>query len=266
MRRRHDLIRCALAILLAAGAFHAAPSVKLVSNRETFDVSLERTSGSVVAAHGRTVIEFRALCDGYSTVQRSMADMVSAHGEATRTDFTTRYWESRDGRKMRFEIANRQNGKITDGQKGVAALISNGTGRVALASRHTVFSLPYGTLFPTGETLDILRAAVKGESSLTRTIYQGGNKSALHFSTATIGPPLANANATEDVKDPAGMLRGVRAWPVLISFFSPDAEMPDSEIATRIYANGLLGSLSLVYPDYTLRARLTRVERLPSSC
>ena len=265
-RRRYDLVRCAVALTLSVTGSGAAPPIKLVSNRQTFDVSLERTSGSVVAARGRTVIEFRVTCDGYRTLQRSVADLVSAHGDVTRTDFSSQYWESRDGRTMRFEIANRQDGKITESQKGTAALISNGTGRVALASRNTTISLPLGTIFPTGETLEVLNAAMKGAASVTRTVYQGGGHGALYISTATIGPPLAKPDTTEDAKDASGMLKGVRAWPVLISFFPPDAETPDSEVATRMYANGLLGSLSLVYPDYTLRAHLTRVERLPSSC
>src|SRR5204863_4810560 len=137
--------------------------------------------------------------------------------------------------------------------------------KVTLEPKHEAFSLPTRTLFPTGETLGILSAAMKGEGSLSRTIFQGGSTGAVYISTATIGRPLARLSA-EDAEDPNRLLSGIRAWPMLISFFLPDAETPDSEIATHLYANGLLGSLSLVYPDYTLRAHLTRAERLPSSC
>jgi len=265
MRRSNDFLRCSLALGIAFVAVGAAPQIKLVSNRETFDVSLERATRSIVAARGRTAIEFRVACDGYSTIQRSIADLVNAQGDITRTDFSTRYWEARDGLSMRFEIVSRQDGKITDSQRGLASLVSNGTGTVTLERKDRAFSLPTGTLFPTRETFEILNAAVGGEGSLSRTMFQGGGKGAVYVSTATIGRSPTRPGA-EDAKDSNGLLRGVKAWPVLISFFPPDAETPDSEIATHIYANGLLGSLSLVYPDYTLRAHLTRVERLPSSC
>src|SRR5204863_24206 len=83
----------------------------------------------------------------------------------------TRDWEARDGRSMRFEIVSRQDGKITDSQRGLASLVSNGTGTVTLERKDRAFSLPTGTLFPTRETFEILNAAVGGERSLSRTMF-----------------------------------------------------------------------------------------------
>jgi hypothetical protein len=119
-------------------------------------------------------------------------------------------------------------------------------------------------MFPTAQTFDILRAAENGKTTVSRTIFQGGAKDGLLTATATIG--TRTSKTVEQPRDPAGVLKGVAAWPVLISYFSGDAESPDSEVATRLYANGLLGSMSLIYPEYTLRATLVRVERLPSTC
>src|SRR5204862_1711487 len=205
MRRSNDFLRCSLALGIAFVAVGAAPQIKLVSNRETFDVLLERATRSIVAARGRTAIEFRVACDGYSTIQRSIADLVNAQGDITRTDFSTRYWEARDGRSMRFEIVSRQDGKITDSQKGVASLVSNGTGTVTLERKDRAFSLPTGTLFPTRETFEILNAAVGGEGSLSRTMFQGGGKGAVYISTATIGRSPTRPSA-EDAKDSNGLL------------------------------------------------------------
>jgi hypothetical protein len=252
-------------VLLAPSAMAGAtPPPKLISNRETFDVSLERTAGYVVAARGRTVIEFHSGCSGYSTLQRSLSDVTDKDGDVSRGDFVVKVWESRDNRTMRFTLSNRTDGKLTEQHTGMAMLAANGGGAVKFTSHDQTFALPSGTMFPTAQTFEILRAAENGKTTVSRTIFQGGGKDGLLTATATIG--ARTSKTVEHPRDPAGVLKGVAAWPVLISYFSGDAQSPDSEIATRLYADGLLGSMSLIYPEYTLRATLVRVERLPSSC
>lgn len=264
--RRVDTAACGLTFLLAANSPSDTATVKLVSNREIFDVSLEKTAGSVAAVQGRTVLEFRVACGGYRTSQRSIADVVNSQGDIVHTDFITRFWESRDGHSMHFEVLNRQDGRTTDNEKGSARLDSDGTGKVTFVHEGQPFILPRDTVFPTTETLEILSTAARGPSNIARNVFQGGGQDAVYFSTATIGPALATRSAGEDARDPGHLLRNVRAWPVLIGFFSPKADVPESEVAMHLFANGLLGSLSLVYPEYTLRAHLRRAERLPSSC
>jgi hypothetical protein len=95
-------------------------------------------------------------------------------------------------------------------------------------------------------------------------VFQGGGRSALVTAAVRIGH--LPSKPREAAKDPAGLLKGGRAWPILISYFSNDGELPTSEVAAALCANGLLGSFSLVYPQFTLRAKLMRVERLASSC
>ena len=38
------------------------------------------------------------------------------------------------------------------------------------------------------------------------------------------------------------------------------------EIAARLYANGVIGSMSLIYSNYTLKASLTQLEPLTATC
>jgi hypothetical protein len=110
----------------------------------------------------------------------------------------------------------------------------------------------------------MLEAAKKGHDVDNHIVFQGGGRSALLSATVKIG--RARSKPRETANDPAGLLREGAAWPILISYFENDGELPSSEVAASLYGNGLLGPFSLVYPQFTLRAKLVRIERLPASC
>ena len=260
----------ALAMALAMVGTGAAPVPHLASYRAIYEVSLAHTSGSVLAARGRMAVEFHDVCDGWSTTQRLIADMTDSEGVASRTDFFVTAWESKDGRTMRFDINNTHDGKVDSRQRGSAALAPDGSGSVQLASgKPPKFPLPKGTEFPTAQILAVLHAAETGGLSSKHLVFQGGDPSDLNFSTVVIGKQASTAALVPDAEvDRNGLIKGVPAWSVLLSYFplSTHKESPDYEVATHLYANGVSGSMSLVYPDYTLRAMLVRLEPLPSAC
>lgn len=263
--------RPALAVLLMLAATDAAAAPGLISSRAIYDISLDHTSGGgVVAAHGRMAIEFRDTCDGWSTAQRLIADMADAQGQTSRTDFAVTAWESKDGRTMRFDVSDRRDGKSEERERGEAVLDGDGRGRVTLfAGRPASFTLPAGTQFPTRQLSDVIAAAMRGRGGFRHLVFQGGNRSDLYFSTAVIGRAVdGRALAADRRADRAGLLKGVPAWTALISFFPPTArvETPDYEVASHLFANGVNGTMSLVYPNYTLRAALVRLEPLKPSC
>lgn len=264
-----DVLRFALVLGCAASAMGAAPApVPLVSNRALYDVSLERTTpGSIVAVRGRTVIDFQANCKDWKTTQRFVADMTDADGNVSRSDFTVEATEAKDGGRMRFHITNRLDGQIAEDHQGVATVDDKG-GEVTLTGKaKTHFTLPPNTIFPTEHTLEILAAAAAGQSHLMRKVFQGGDKSDLYDVAATIGTKSTLAQTTKErALDKSGLLKGVDSWPVLVSYYSNTTSTPEYEVGSRLYANGIIGSMSLVYSRFTLRARLVRLEPLTASC
>ena len=226
-------------------------------------MALARTSGYLRSAHGRTVVDTMEECGGTRTVQRSLSDVTYKTGDPIRTDFVTETWESADHHTLRFDAHSSQSGNGAERHAGTARLFANGTGQVTFTSKDKPFALPRGTMFPGAFSHAILDAAQKERDLENRIVFQGGGRDALVTASVRIGPRDAHPGST--AKDPDHLFKGAAAWPVLMSYYPDQGELPASEVATELYSNGLMGSLSFVYPQYTLRATLVRVEQLPAS-
>jgi len=260
----------AVMTFLAGNAF-AQDTIKLEPHRAIYEISLSRTSpGGVVAATGRTVIEFRDQCLGWATTQRFVADMTNSQGDPSRTDFIATSYESKDERAMRFTLKNSIDGKTSQRFVGLATLAASGRGTVELSiPRGKNFPLPVGSLLPTQQTLEVLRAAQTGQSGIHELVFQGGDKSNLYDATATIGRLATQVEMDEDRDaDKDHMLVGKSAHAVLISYFPYKSRLsaPDYEVAYRLYSNGVVSKMSLIYAKFSLRATLTRLEKLPVEC
>ncbi|MBV9331713.1 MAG: DUF1849 family protein [Alphaproteobacteria bacterium] len=266
-----NLILATFASVLASGVAYAADSISLEPHRAIYEISLARTSpGGVVAATGRTVIEFRDECIGWSTTQRFVADMTNSQGDPTRTDFIASSWESKDERAMRFTLKNSVDGKTSQRFVGTATLAASGRGTVELSvPRGKNFPLPVGALLPTQHTFEVLRAAQAGQSGMRELVFQGGDKSNLYEATAIIGRPATSSEMSEDKDaDGDGILAGKTARSVLVSYFpyASRGSAPDYEVAYRLYSNGVVSKMSLIYSKFTLRTTLVKLEKLPVNC
>jgi hypothetical protein len=258
------------AILFGAASIGAMP-IHLVPNRATYDLRLEHTSpGGAVAGRGRMVIQFRDTCDGWSTAQRMVADLTNADGAVTRSDFLVTAWESKDGKSMRFDVKSANGGKLDKEKRGTATVEDNGSVMVTLLSpSRRQFTLPAGTIFPSAQAVELANAAARGQGTEKKLVFLGGDESDFYVSTAVIGRGApALATAADRAVDEAGLLKNVSAWTMLVSYFAnkQGADLPDYEIASRLYANGISGSMSLIYARYTLRATLSRLEPLLPDC
>ena len=197
------------------------------------------------------------------TLQRSLLDMTYKDGQPMRTDFVTETWESGDGRTLRFDVSNTQTGYGTEKHAGTATLSAGGDGKVTFTTRDKPFPLPRGTMLPIAFSHAILDAARAGHDLSNRMVFQAGGRNALVTASVRIGARRSRPRIT--FRDPSGLLKGTTEWPVLMSYYSAGSELPASEVATELYSNGTLGSLSFVYPQFTLKARLASITRLPSA-
>src|SRR6202012_5648459 len=96
-------------------------------------------------------------------------------------------------------------------------------------------------------------------------VYDGSDTGEKIFDTLTV-IGKASTEPSSDV-DQAPALKSIRRWPVSISYFDTSKKdaAPEYVLSFDLYENGVSGSLKLDYGAFALRARLRKLEFLPTS-
>ena len=262
-----------LAALLAASAHANAPAVvPLVSHRAAYELSLAdptspppSSAKTPVAATGLIAYEFRgSACEGYSSSFRQMTEMDRDEGEPLSMKVDATSFEDADGKSMRFRV-------VSDGPQnaapvaGVATRGADDDLRVDL-TKPEAKSIHFGhdVLFPTQHVERLIGAARSGARVVQARVYDGSDTGAKIYSTLTIIAREAKAGDDDTV---ASELKGVRRWPVVVSYFNEASKdtAPEYTLSFQLYENGVSGSLKLDYGSFALNARLRKLEILPTS-
>jgi len=112
----------------------------------------------------------------------------------------------------------------------------------------------------------ILEAARDGKSVLEVQVFDGSENGEKLYNTLTvIGreiPP--DEKKPTDVAADQAALKGMKRWPVTISYFDKAGkggeQTPVYAITFELYENGISRSLSLDYGDFTISGEMTTLE------
>lgn len=262
-------VLCASSAALA----ETAPVLPLASHRAAYDISLADSSGPTpssavtpISATGLIAYEFRgSSCEGYTSNFRQLTEMERSEGEPVSMQVNAMSFEEANGKSMRFQIDSRGL-QDTPPVAGTATRGANDELRVVL-TKPSAQTLDFGrdVLFPTQHIERLIEAAKHGGGATQARVYDGSDTGAKIFATLSVVGKEAT-KPDEDVQA-ASALGGVRRWPVVISYFDEaktDAP-PDYTLSFDLYENGVSGTLKLDYGAFALRARLRKLEILPTS-
>jgi EipB-like len=266
---------CAIAFLCAASAALAqtSPVLPLAAHRAAYDISLVESSGPTpssaqtpVAASGFIAYEFRgSACEGYTSNFRQMTEMERSEGDPVSMQVNAMSFEEANWKSMRFQIDS-QGAQDTPPVVGTATRGVDDNLRVVL-TKPKAQTLDFGheVLFPTQHIERLIEAAKHGGGPMQARVYDGSDTGAKIFATMSV----VGKEATKPDEDTqtASALGGIRRWPVVISYFNEattDAP-PEYTLSFDLYENGVSGSLKLDYGAFALRARLRKLEILPTT-
>jgi len=267
--------RTALALGFAAAsavpsAATAAAGPDIASHRAIYDLDLAstRAGARIGDVDGRMLFKWEETCDGWVIEQRYLMTFLYAEGESVERTITYTTWESKDGLEFTFTYRGETDGRVTEEYRGSAELESAG-GPGAYTYRvpeERVAELPPETYFPTGHTLALLERAAAGEPLFFATLFDGSGDTGLWEINAFLGSeraPAAEPAAGDAGASASPLLQG-RAWPVQLAFFAvpEEAATPDYEMDMTLFANGVVGGMSIDYGDFAIDARLSRAERI----
>ncbi|HZZ60811.1 MAG TPA: cell envelope integrity EipB family protein [Roseiarcus sp.] len=261
-------------LLLPTGAF-AGPStiVPLVSHRAAYELSLVEPSsppaGSAqapIAARGLIAYEFHgSACEGYASNFRQMTQMERSEGGPLSMDVRAMSFEAADGKSMRFEVDSK-GPQDTPPISGTATRNPDDDMRVVL-TKPAPKTLDFGhdVLFPTQHIEKLIEAAKHGGGAIQARVYDGSDTGAKIYATMSVVGK--EATRPSDDAEIAADLKGVRRWPVVVSYFDESSKdsSPEYTLSFDLYENGVSGTLKLDYGNFALRARLRKLEILPSS-
>jgi hypothetical protein len=184
----------------------------------------------------------------------------------TGSDYAT--LESMDGRNLRFSLTQMTQGAVKSRVAGQAELTADGSG-VARYSEPEVKELPIppGTLLPNTHTIATLNAARAGQRLLVAPIFDGTTADGAQQTTTVMSPWQGPQPVPE-----APSLSTLGSSRMRIAFFEPDGEQaggartPSYEVSLRYFENGVADDMIMDFGDFTVRAKLMKLEDAPGGC
>ena len=252
-----------LAVVLTPWAMSdsEAASDGLASHRAIYGMSLKSAdqSSDIAELTGQMLIETIDACDGWVLKQRIALVITNYQGDEVNsyTSFTS--WESKDGRRFRFEQETKHNDVVVEELGGVASMIPDGGGMVVFNQPGASnMELAPGTLFPTQHAALLIASAEAGEVFVNRVVFDG---------TTAEGPSQVSAfiSAPRDGPRLPGEVSAPRVWPVRLAFYdvASSASAPDVEIGLLLQSDGVMRHMVLDYGTFSIEGRLEKLELLP---
>ena len=117
--------------------------------------------------------------------------------------------------------------------------------------------LKSAALFPTEQLSRIIATAAAGGRILSTPVFDGSDTGRKVFNTlAVIGAPITAAAPDKAAQDDA--LKGVRRWPVTVSYFdqSQTDSPPAYVLSFELFENGVSRALKVDYGSFSLAGEL----------
>lgn len=270
-RRFAQLAPAIAGVFLCGAAFAQSASQRpvMAPHRAFYELSLLKTSGEAsapVGASGRIAYDFTgSACEGYTTNFRQATDLTSPEGDGLSTQMRSSSFESADHGSLDFRVETgsaRGEPEIVEGSAS-----RSGDGSLSIALRRPTLmkaDIDHDALFPTDMMIRAIEAARAGQATFATKLYDGtsdGDK--VYYTLSVIGRP-SNEALGDPTKD-APAMRGMRRWPVKVSYF--DIAKADSPpvylLSFQMWENGISSDLVLDYGSFQLKGELMKLEMLP---
>lgn len=268
----------AIAGMPAAQAADLSPS--LPPYEATYELRLTRASSTYGprAAVGWYQYRVAEVCDGWETKSHILVDL-TFRDEQTYTNerfFTS--WESKSGNTYRFAVQTTKNGNTVEAFKGTATVNAKGgqaiyeplgdsqnDPKARKEAKKVTLQLPPGTLLPLAHARALLQHAQAGDPLFRSVVLNGSYSTGPRVLSVAIGPrhgEFVPGPATPEF-DP--QLLATANWQVSTAAYNlgEKRDVPNTETAIQLHETGIVENFEQTYFDYSLSARLSRLQRLP---
>ncbi len=217
-------------------------------------------NSDVVHARGQFDFEWADACDAWTISQNVVLEVGHRNGSVSQFAWSYSAWERKDGAAMRYSITRRYGNGTKEEVRGEAAVSQDhsGSARFSLPEEREI-SLPAGTLFPGGQTVDLLKFLETGEAPPWRVLFDGSGDDGIYGVSSALAREL-NREAEVAISSP--LIEGHKSWRMNVAFFNMDdsISLPEQEQSFRLFDNGIADELIFDYGDFSVRADLIKIE------
>ena len=246
-------------------------AITLAPHRAIYDLTLGQSHGqrAIESVRGRILYDFSgSACDGYALQFRQVSELDNGEGKVSLSDLRAVTWEDASAKNFRFNSENFVNQEIVDSVDGRAQRDADGLAVKLSKPKPETFNLDRDMVFPTEHIRRTIEAALAGKTILEFPVYDGSETGQKVYNTMTvIGHEIPPGDRTPtDAAAGKAELKGLRRWPVTISYFDKKAkegsgeQTPAYSIAFELYENGISRALTLDYGDFTVKGEMTQLD------
>jgi hypothetical protein len=276
-------VRPGLVVIIPAAAIVAfatfpsqalgAAGIRLRPHLAVYDLSLNRARDrlGIVGINGRLAIEVSGSeCEDWTVNFRMVSQFQSDDQTVRLLDTQSTTWEAGDGKALNVSQHHFVDSALDSESKVSATHDASGRTRGTVEKpKAEDFELALGTIFPVSHLQRLLDAAQKGKQLDKSSVFDGTEGSKAYTAITFIGRlKEASVHATQLKSDGGEQLAKTKAWPTVISYYDQtlgenNEGVPSYEVAVEMFENGVSGDMLIDYGDYSLDARLAKLELKP---
>ena len=251
-------------VLPSLAGVACADTMPFAAHRAVYDLSLLSSTGRKApeAVTGRIIMEFSGTaCEGYVSNFRLVTDVQQPEADAHVIDVRSTAFEDADAKIFSFKSETRVDQITTDSVDGKASHLSDGAMQIDLQKPFAAkLDRDKGILFPTEHMRHILDAAREGKKLLEAQAFDGSETGEKIFNTLTVIGGAISGPA-DDKPAQIDALKGMRRWPVTISYFDAVKNETQAQYIASfdLYENGISRALKLDYGDYALKGDMSEL-------
>ncbi len=259
-----------LPVVAPEAAQASAAGIQFAPHRAVYEMQLDERdqARNIAAVRGRMVFDLKgSRCAGFSLNNRMVNRITDAEGGEVVSDIRSETWEDGGGQRFRFASKQYLDNRLTESLKGEAERTGDGdTVAVKLETpQDGEITIPGDVRFPTQFSLQILQAARDDKRLVQTKLYDASENGDQVFATTTfIGNPIPAGAQETDAPEPIyEVLKGLRSWPISISYFDAEASgdsVPSYQLSFVLFENGVSRKLRIDYGTFALTGTLSSLE------
>ena len=250
--------------ILVLGSPSAEAAITVAPHRAIYDLTLLRAgdSANLQSATGRLAFEIQgSSCEGYTVSFRMVAKYRASEGAATLIDTQSTTYEGPGALDFRHQVKEMVNGEIKEESKlKVTRAAANQEGKGEITSKaDESFTVPGEAFLPMQHQFKLMALGEAGGGRDSSLIYDGSDGAKTFQAISFVGKTKLPGTIARDAAEPsAASLKTFAAWPVTVSYFSPDKDesTPDYQVSFDLYENGVATGLVLDYGEFALSGKL----------